>query len=445
MSLQRWTRRRTAAALLVVGALGLSACSSGGTGSGSAASGSSTADAGAGKPFKVLLTVENTQGQNELKALAAGACSAENTARPLTIDTIPTADVNNRVTLLASQNALPDMFVAPTSEAKVGGDMYESGALLDLKKTLTDLGVWDDVLPAAASTVQTIYGSMVSMPFQYNVEGFWYNKQLFAKAGVSVPTTWQEFTDAAAKLKAAGVQPLTASGAQGWSLTRYISTYLARKNGVNALADVKAGKAKFTDPSYVEAAQQLADLGKAGYFGQGLASRDANTWYSDFLTGNAAMTYNGSWFLSNISDPKQDTVGVDNIGFFPFPAVAGGAGSINDFPANTGTVTAVSAKSYDAGVGAWLACIAKNYGSALLKDQGAISGFVQKTPVTDVKPMVQTVLDAMKNAKDAVIWLEAPFSQQFNDASGNNAASLVGGQISPQDYMAKLQAAVTAS
>lgn len=449
---QRLTRLLAGSAALALLATGCSAASdpdeSADPGQTSAsvettAAGSGESQGGATE-FSVLTVVENSQIRDELTTLSQGACSAENEALPLVVDTLPQGDVNQRISVLASQDALPVVFVSPTSESKVGGDMYEAGVLLDLEEALTDLGVWDSVLPAAASTVKTIYGDMISLPFQYNIEGFWYNKALFEEHSLEAPTTWAEFKDVAAALQEAGVQPLTASGAQGWTLTRYISTYLARVHGADALKQVGDGNAAFTDPDYLVAAQELAGLGDADYFGQGVGSRDMDTVVAEFFGGSAAMMYNGSWVLSNVYNPEDNLVGEDNIGFFPFPEVEGGAGSINDYPANTGTVTAVSASLYNDKVGAWLACIVENYGSSLMENQGAISGFKQNTEVEGVDPLVQEINDRMLDGEDAVLWLEAPFDQRFNDASGLNAGSLVSGGITPEDYMAELQSAVDA-
>ncbi|MEU1161910.1 hypothetical protein ABZ372_14690, partial [Streptomyces sp. NPDC005921] len=54
---------------------------------------------------------------------------------------------------------------------------------------------------------------------------------------------------------AKGIQPFSASGQQGWPLTRLISGYLYRSLGPDALKDVADGKARLTDPGYVKAAQ----------------------------------------------------------------------------------------------------------------------------------------------------------------------------------------------
>lgn len=80
----------------------------------------------------------------------------------------------------------------------------------------------------------------------------------------------------AAKLQASGIQPFTADGQDGWNVTRFVGMYLFRELGPNAMKDVADGKAKLTDPKYVKAANAVAALGKAGYFGNGVASTDYN-------------------------------------------------------------------------------------------------------------------------------------------------------------------------
>ena len=76
----------------------LAACSGGGAGTGAAAGGS-TAGVNAtdtAKEFSVLLTTENSQTPAIFKALAAGACKAQNDALPLKIDQTPTPTSSRR-------------------------------------------------------------------------------------------------------------------------------------------------------------------------------------------------------------------------------------------------------------------------------------------------------------------------------------------------------------
>ena len=106
--------------------------------------------------------------------------------------------------------------------------------------------------------------------------------------------------------------------------------YIFRNVGPDAMADVRDGEAKLTDEEYVAGAQALADMAEAGYFGEGFSTRDEpDAATNAFLTGKAAMKYDGTWLLSNINDQEQNQIGAENVGFMPFPAVDGGKGTID--------------------------------------------------------------------------------------------------------------------
>jgi raffinose/stachyose/melibiose transport system substrate-binding protein len=147
--------------------------------------------------------------------------------------------------------------------------------------------------------------------------------------------------------------------------------------------------------------------------------------------------YNGSWLLAEINS-SQNTQG-NNIGFMPFPAVAGGKGTIDQYPANTGSPNVINAKLYGTNGKAWLKCIAENYGSASLKDQGTFSGFKVNTPVSNLSPLSQQVQSIISTASTSVLWFEALFDQKANSDAENNAAPLVTGQMSAAQYMSTLQ------
>ncbi|MCM6761484.1 ABC transporter substrate-binding protein [Rathayibacter sp. ZW T2_19] len=410
----------------------LTGCASG-DGEGS----SESADAGS---FSVLTPAENAIIRDELTTLSEGACATENEAMPLEDQTVAQADVVQKITLLASQDALPTAFVAGTAQVRPDGDLGKNDLIVDYEEKLTELGVWDDVLPAAKSTITSVYGGMVSLPFQYNVEGIWFNKQILSENGIAEPQTWDELVTALETLKGAGVVPLTEAGSQGWPLTRLIGNYLFRSIGPDAMKDVQSGDAKLTDPEYVEGAQAIADLGSAGLFGEGVTSRDTDTANTQFLTGEAAMTYNGSWFLANLNDPAQNRIGEENVGFLPFPDVEGGEGDRSQWPANAGAATAMSAKAYTDGVGDWLSCIAENYGSSALQNQGVISGFALNEEVSDVPALTTVVQEYVNEADETVLWFEALFDAKTTSDAQTNVSLLVSGGMSAEDYMAALQA-----
>jgi raffinose/stachyose/melibiose transport system substrate-binding protein len=434
--------RRLRAGLAGVAAtalLTLAAC--GGTGgSGNAGSGPGSAG-GATDPsaFTVLSNAENATVPGELKKLATGACSAENKALPLQIQTVPQASLDQKLQLLAGQNALPAMFAAGNAPATTK-TLVKAGDVVNFQSELTKLGVISDVEPAAISTIQNLYGGFYVLPDEFNIEGIFYNKKIFAQRGISVPQTWAQLVADAATLQAKGIQPFSASGQQGWPITRLISGYLYRSVGLDALSAVAGGTAKLTDPKYVAAAQAIASLGAKGYFGKGVESIDYDTSINTFLTGKAAMLYMGSWVLANIDDPSADTVGASNIGFMPFPSVTGGSGSSAQYPANVGLPFTFNAKTLGPKTAAWLKCIVANYGSGVLKNYGSYSGFTG-APASGLSPLDTQVQQIMAGSKQSVLWFEALFSTQATTVSQQDASPLVNGSMSPTAFMTAIQAA----
>lgn len=428
------SKRRLLGLSASAAALTLLAAACGGTGAG--------AGSAAPSSFSFLSATENTVDRAVLTSLSKNECASENKALPLSVQTQPQANLNEKVQLLAGQGALPTMFHEDTPTTVV--QLAKTGKAENLEPLLQKLGVEDQLLPSAVSTVKELYnGQLDALPAEYNIEGIFYNKQVFAAHGLTVPTTWDQLVADAAKLQAAGVQPFSASGQQGWPITRLIGDYLFRDLGPNAMQDVADGKAKLTDPQYVAAAQQVADLGAKGYFGKGVGSIDYNTSLNTFLTGKAAMLYMGSWALSAISDAKQDTVGAANIGFMPFPAVAGGKGSIDQYPSNIGLGIVVSSQSAGNGdVDNWLSCIAKNYGTDSLKEQDTISGFKVNTPVPAANAVTGQVQTTMSTATSSVLWFEALFNAQATTTSQQDAAPLVSGSMSAQQFMSAVQDAL---
>ncbi|WP_235830827.1 ABC transporter substrate-binding protein [Arthrobacter cheniae] len=408
-----------------------------GCGAGSSNDGGGESEAG---EFTTLSVVENTTIPAVLETLAGDQCKTAADAMPLKVDTVPQTSLDQQLQLQAGQGALPAQFAAGSAPA-LTKELADSGNVLDLEATLNDLGVIDQVEPAAIDTVKALYGGFNVLPYEYNVEGIWYNKQLFADNNIEVPATWDDFTAAAETLNSSGVTPLSASGEQGWPLTRLISGYLFSDLGKDALQKVADGEAKLTDPEYVEAAAAVADLGSKGYFGEGIGSIDYDTAVNQFLTGEAGMLYMGSWVLANFNDEAANQIGAENIGFMPFPKVDGGAGIDNQYAANVGLPMAISEKAYNDQTGEWLSCITENYGSVGLAEKGAISGFKVNEEV-DVDPLTQTVQDTIADTSESVLWFEALFGTQATTASQTNAAPLVTGSMSPEQFMDTVQSAL---
>ncbi len=349
-------------------------------------------------------------------------------------------DLNQKVQLLAGQGALPILYNSPPADLMA--QLVKNGEGLDIESTFQQLGVLQELQPVAVTLLKKVFnGQLVALPFELNIEGFWYNKQIFTQNGFQPPDTWDALLQIAANLQQKGIQSFSASGKQGWPITRLIGNYLFRKLGPGALDSVKSGQAKLTDPAYVEAAQVVANLGKQGYFGKGVATIDYDPSIDIFLQGKAAMLYMGSWELRDFNNPSRNKIGANNIGFFPFPNVVGGMGSSTQTPMNAGQPTSVNKQKYNATIGQWLAFMAKNYGDVALQKEGAVTGFVVHNPPANLDMLTSLVENQIKQVSQPVLWFEAQFSTKATNISQQDAALLATGATSPSNFMAAVQQA----
>ncbi len=350
------------------------------------------------------------------------------------------ASLNQKIQLLAGQGALPVLYNTPPADLLA--QLAKNGEVLDLESTFNQLGVTQELVPAAVTLLKKVYnGKLSALPFELNIEGFWYNKQIFAKNGLQPPQTWDELVQIAASLQQKGIQPFAASGKQGWPLTRLVGNYIFRSLGPDALQSVQSGQAKLTDTAYVAAAQAVANLGKQGYFGKGVATLDYMPAVDLFLQGTAAMLYMGSWELRDFNSPTVNKIGASNIGFFPFPNVTGGVGNSGQTPMNAGQPTSVNKAKYNADVGKWLAYMAQNYGDVALQKEGAVTGFVVHNTPANLDALTSLVIAQIKQVTQPVLWFEALFSTKAQNISQQNAALLVTNAMSGSNFMAAIQQA----
>lgn len=173
-------------------ALGLSACG-GGTGAGSGQS-----PAGE-KPKSIKLVAANYSKDNTAKFWTDFATAYQaKTGTKLDVQVIEWSDIDQQSSTMIQNGAPPDV---------LNLNVYASYAKDNLLYSA------DEVLPPAVKsdlidafvTSGTYNGKMYGMPDLSSARALFYNKDLFAKAGVAAPPkTWQEFEDTAKKISALG-------------------------------------------------------------------------------------------------------------------------------------------------------------------------------------------------------------------------------------------------
>jgi raffinose/stachyose/melibiose transport system substrate-binding protein len=355
-------------------------------------------------------------------------------------ENVAESSLSQRVQLLAASNDLPVLFSYQSGKPLL--DLINSNASLDLEKTFIDLGIMDRLNPTAVDLLKAyVQGTgLYALPLEMNIEGFWYNKEIFSKYGFKEPQTWAEMLEMADKLKQDGIQPFAVAGKEKWPITRLINAYIIRKFGVDAMEQVDKGELSLTNPGFLEAVSTVQQMGLKGYFGSRVNTIEMGTSVDMFLQGKAAMFYMGSWQLRAFNDSNQNKIGTDKIGFFSIPLVPGGAGSLDEYPINAGLTTSFSKAAYTPAVGEWMKYVFEHYGDRAMSELGMVTGFNVKTMPKDTPALTQMVQSKINGVKRAALWFEARFSTKAQLMAWDNAQLLVtNGSYTPEEYLKELQ------
>jgi glucose/mannose transport system substrate-binding protein len=156
-------------------------------------------------------------------------------------------------------------------------------------------GNWDKELPGVVSSVMKYKGHYVAAPVNiHRVNWMWVNPEAFKKAGAKVPTNWNEFFEAADKLKKAGIQPI-AYGGQPWQDATVFETVALGIGGADfySKALVQLDQKSLTSPTMVKVFDTMGRM--KGYIDKGAAGRDWNLATAMVINGKAGMQFMGDW------------------------------------------------------------------------------------------------------------------------------------------------------
>jgi raffinose/stachyose/melibiose transport system substrate-binding protein len=220
---------------------------------------------------------------------------------------------DQRIQALAAADDLPD--ICTTQMFPQYKAMAASGLFMDLTDTkIVTSGIFDDI----AATCLVKDGKVYGLTWNHLAVGAFYNKDLFAKAGVGIPLNWDEFVAVGTALKSSGVTPIISSLGDGWTSMYPINNAagnLIYGDNPDYDMDLVAGKASLNDPVWKEIFSKIKFIYDNGGFGDNPMGGKYEQSLSDFANGKAAMQIIGTWVI-----PVYDEVNPDlNYSLFPVP------------------------------------------------------------------------------------------------------------------------------
>lgn len=316
-----------------------------------------------------------------------------------------------------------------------------------------EAGITRDLSDDAADVISKLGGNVAgwqvddktyALPFSIGVVGFWYNKSLFAKAGITAtPTTLDELYTDFDKLKSAGITPVSVGAGDKWPAAHYWYYTALRQCSQDTLQEAVKSK-DFSDDCFVKAGDTLEQIIAKKPFNPGFLSTPAQsgpTSASGLLaTGKVAMELAGHWEPGVMQGLTEDKKGLgEDTGWFPFPSVDGAAGD----PAaqlGGGDAWAVSEKAPDEAV---------DFVKYLLSDE-VQTGFAQNDMGLPTNPAAtgavkDPALAQLLKVRDSSPFIQLYFDTAFGTSVGNAMndaiALMFAGKASPQDVVDATQKA----
>lgn len=255
------------------------------------------------------------------KTLELAAAFSEETGVKFNFTHLSSGDRNQMLPTALEAGDDVDLFMVASAISMVNFKDY----CYDLTEMAAAANYADHSYPIYVQTAIDECGFLAGIACAPYFNSWWYNAAAFEAAGITeAPSTMEEFEAACDALIAAGYQPIALDSAYAGS---YFSQHFERYLGAAGVEELSLNGGWADNALAVEAADELIDWVKKGYFAEGAPDEYPNSQNKIGLTQDVAMVFCGTW----ISKEIEDAAGVDlEWGTFAYPVAEGkngGAGS----------------------------------------------------------------------------------------------------------------------
>jgi len=236
--------------------------------------------------------------------------------------TMNSRQYDQKIQALAASGDMPDIPTVQMFPQYKG--MAKDGLFVNLQNlAIVKSGKFD---PLALSSMTLSDGNVYGLSWNYLAVAAYYNKAIFAKYNLSIPTDWPEFLKVCETLKSNGVTPIASPLGDGWT-----SQYPVYTAGINIIyakdgypawdQSLVAGKAKFDSPGWIKTFEKVKELYDKGYFGPNPMGGKYESALSNFANGKAAMLILGTWIIPDLYKLNPNL----ELSMFPVPFNSAGS------------------------------------------------------------------------------------------------------------------------
>ncbi|HEV2779945.1 MAG TPA: extracellular solute-binding protein [Actinophytocola sp.] len=208
--------------------------------------------------------------------------------------------------MVLNSDDAPDLMEYNKGNA-TAGLLSKQGLLTDMTEEVTKRG-WDRLLSENLQTTckydqRGIMGGdkWFGVPNYAEYIMVFYNKDMFAQQGLSVPTSFDQLVSAMDKFRQAGVTPLSVSGSEyaAHQILYQLALTKADRGWVDRYQRY-TGKVDFHDSVWTYAANTFVEWVQKGYIDKQSTSITAEDMGTAFISGKFPMMISGSWWFGRL-------------------------------------------------------------------------------------------------------------------------------------------------
>jgi raffinose/stachyose/melibiose transport system substrate-binding protein len=220
----------------------------------------------------------------------------------------------DKMKVLYTSNSLPD--VISTGGYNLIDSMKDQ--MVDLTAYVDD--EWKSTMSDVCWEVNSRDGKLYGIPYAKQVIGYFYNKELFQKAGIEEPAkTWDEFFKQCDQLLEAGITPISMDTADsGWLTSLFFGAMIAQTNAGEEFMNSTL-PTDYNTEEVINAIAMLQTMFQKYTTSDAVGGKYENG-ASNFFMGETAMIANGPWMVSDFYDTNMVEEGfADKIAVEKFP------------------------------------------------------------------------------------------------------------------------------
>jgi len=338
----------------------------------------------------------------------------------------------DKVKVVAGSSDAPDVLFSWSGSFLE--ELVEGGNVMDLSSWLKDNPDIKDRFYPSQLTPFEVGGKQYALPVDMQAKLFFYNKDVFDKLGLEVPTTWDDFLSVLEKIKKSGATPIEFGAKEQWTIAHYVGTLNQRMLPQKVFdADQDPAKGTFENAGYTTALDRFKQLTK--YMNADMTAIGHEAARNAWMAGDAPIMYLQGSEVNYMTDVSF------TYGTFNFPSVEGGKGDAKQLTgAPEGFAVSAKTKHPKEALRFLDFMLNKANGQAFTEKTGELSAVKGAVADSDAPEILKSIADDIVSASAMTPWLDNAYDPQIVSSYLSQTQMLLGGQQTPEGVMDDVRA-----